>query len=210
MHDSSLLLVWCFALRGTVYPQRPIDQTLPAGERAAGARNAGIHWVAACVRCRIPGMSRDDEDRILHGLYYYRESIDEDVQVTSEQLLWLAMHPLAEGEAWHRDGKLQSLDASEFPQEIRVKLLTAKLELPLRYLQYRRLITYARRSDGMLYAAVTFAGADRAIRLHTRRGRMDLWYREHRDGVIGMTITILISLITALVTVLVVNKMLRL
>jgi hypothetical protein len=154
-------------------------------------------------------MSRDDEDRILHGLYYYRENIDEDVQVTSEQLLWLAMHPLSEGEAWQKDGKPQSLDASEFPEEIRAKLLTAKLELPLRYLQYRRLITYARRSDGMLYAAVTFAGADRAIRLHTRRGRADLWYREHRDGVIGISITVLISVITALITVLLTNKMLR-
>ncbi len=154
-------------------------------------------------------MSRDDEDRILHGLYYYRENIDEDVQVSSEQLLWLAMHPLREGDAWHKDGKLQSLDPSDFPVEIRGKLITAKLELPLRYLQYRRLITYARRSDGMLYAAVTFAGADRAIRLHTWRGRMDLWYREQRDGVVGLTFTVLISLITALLTVLVVNKILR-
>jgi hypothetical protein len=154
-------------------------------------------------------MSRDDEDRVLHGLYYYRQNIDEDVQVSGEQLLWLAMHPLREGEAWHKDGKLQSLDASEFPEEIRAKLITAKLDLPLRYLQYRRLITYARRSDGMFYAAVTFAGADRAIRLHTRRGRMDLWYREHRDGVIGMGITVLISLVTALITVIVTNKILR-
>jgi hypothetical protein len=154
-------------------------------------------------------MSRADEDRILHGLYYYRESIDEDVQVSSEQLLWLAMHPLREGDAWHKDGKLQSLDASAFPAEIRAKLITAKLELPLRYLQYRRLITYAKRSDGMLYAAVTFAGADRAIRLHTRRGRMDLWYREHRDGIVGVTITILIAFITALITVLVTNKLLK-
>ena len=154
-------------------------------------------------------MSRDDEDRILHGLYYYRENIDEDVQVSGDQLLWLAMHPLREGEAWHKDGKLQSLDASEFPEDVRAKLITAKLELPLRYLQYRRLITYARRSDGMFYAAVTFAGADRAIRLHTRRGRMDLWYREHRDGVIGMGITVLISLATALITVIVTNKILR-
>jgi hypothetical protein len=154
-------------------------------------------------------MSRDDEDRILHGLYYYRESIDEEVQVSREQLLWLAMHPLQEGESWHKDGNLQSLDASEFPEEIRAKLITAKLELPIRYLQYRRLITYARRSDGMFYAAVTFAGADRAIRLHTRRGRMDLWYRENKDGVVGMAITILISLVTALITVLVVGKIFR-
>jgi hypothetical protein len=154
-------------------------------------------------------MSRDDEDRILHGLYYYRENIDEDVQVTREQLLWLAMHPLREGEAWNKNGQLQSLNPSEFPEEIRGKLITAKLELPLRYLQYRRLITYARRSDGMLYAAVTFAGADRAIRLHTGRGRTDLWYREHRDGIAGVSITILISFITALITILVVNKILR-
>jgi hypothetical protein len=154
-------------------------------------------------------MSRDDEDRILHGLYYYRENIDEDVQVSSNELLWLAMHPLRDGEAWFKDGTLQSLDASEFPEDIRAKLLTAKLELPLRYLQYRRLIKYARRSDGMLYAAVTFAGADRAIRLHTRRGRLDLWYRENRDGIVGVTITILISLVTAVITVLAMNTMLK-
>ena len=154
-------------------------------------------------------MNRHDEDRILHGLYYYRESIDEDIQVSSEQLLWLAMHPLRDGGAWPKDGTLQSLNAAEFPDEIRAKLVTAKLELPLRYLQYRRLITYARRGDGMFYAAVTFAGADRAIRLHSRRGRMDLWYREHRDGVVGMAITMLISAITALVTVLVIGKVFR-
>jgi len=154
-------------------------------------------------------MSRDDEDRILHGLYYYRENIDEDVQVSSNELLWLATHPLRDGDAWCKDGKLQSLELSEFPEDIRAKLLTAKLELPLRYLQYRRLIKYARRSDGMLYAAVTFAGADRAIRLHTRRGRLDLWYRENKDGIVGVSITVLISLLTALLTVLAVTRMLK-
>ena len=154
-------------------------------------------------------MSRDDEDRILHGLYYYRENIEEDVQTTSEQLLWLAMHPLRDGDAWLLDGELQSLDASAFPEDIRAKLLAVKIQLPLRYLQYRRLITFARRSDGTIYAAVTFAGADRAIRLHTRRGRMDLWYREHRDGILGVTITVLISLVTALITVLAANRLLK-
>src|SRR5258708_16243760 len=102
------------------------------------------------------------------------------------------MHPLQEGDAWSKDGKLQSLDPSEFPEEIRGKLITAKLELPLRYLQYRRLITYARRSDGMFYAAVTFAGADRAIRLHTRRGRIHLCYRNHPAGSFHFPLTLLL------------------
>jgi hypothetical protein len=154
-------------------------------------------------------MSRNDEDRILHGLYYHRETIDENVQVSNEQLLWLAMHPLRDAEAWERNGKLQSLDVSEFPTDVRAKLITAKLDLPLRYLQYRRLITSTRRSDGMLYAAVTFAGADRAIRLHTRRGRIDLWYRERKEGIVGLTITVFVSALTALITVLVISRIFR-
>ena len=86
--------------------------------------------------------------------------------------------------------------------EIESKLITAKLELPLRYLQYRRLIKYETRSDATLSVAVTFAGADRAIRLHTRRGRMDLWYREHKDGILGLTTTVIVSFVTAVITVL--------
>jgi hypothetical protein len=148
-------------------------------------------------------MSRDDEDRILHGIYYYRESIDEEVPVTAVQLLWLAMHPLREGEAWNRDGQLQSVDTSAFPAEIQSKLVTAKLELPLRYLQYRRLIKYTHCNDAALSVAVTFAGADRAIRLHTRRGRLDLWYREHKEGILGMAMTVMVAFVTALITVLI-------
>ncbi len=151
-------------------------------------------------------MIRDDEDRILHGLYYHRESIDEEVRVTGEQILWLAMHPLREGDTWFKDEQLQSLDISSFPAEIQSKLVTAKLELPLRYLQYRRLVAYTRRSDATLSISVTFAGADRAIRLHTRGGRMDLWYREHKDGIFGVAITALISMITALITVLLIRR----
>lgn len=147
-------------------------------------------------------MIRSDEDRILHGLYFYRESIDEEFSVSAEQLLWLAMHPLREAEAWERNGELQHLDTEAFPAEIRVKLLAAKLELPLRYLQYRRLIKYVKNRDGAFTVSVTFAGADRAIRLHSARGRLDLWYREHRDGVVGLGLTILIAFVTALLTIL--------
>ena len=147
-------------------------------------------------------MSRNDEDRILHGLYYYRENIDEDFSASGEQVLWLSMNPLRDGDAWNKEGQLQSVDTSAFPAEIQTKLTTAKLELPLRYLQYRRLIRFTKRTDGTLYIAVTFAGADRAIRLHTRRGRMDLWYREHKDGILGLATTVIVAMVTALLTVL--------
>jgi hypothetical protein len=154
-------------------------------------------------------MNRNDEDRILHGLYYYRENIDEDIPVTGEQILWLAMHPLREGENWSADGRLRSIDTAAFPAEIQSKLAAAKLELPLRYLEYRRLIKYTKRKDAGFSVAVTFAGADRAIRLHTRRGRMDLWYREHRDGILGIAATVLVSFLTALITVVVMMRITR-
>ncbi len=154
-------------------------------------------------------MKRDDEDRILHGLYYCRERIDDEMQLTAEQILWLAMHPLREGEAWFRNGVPQSLDVSSFGDDILTKLSTAKLELPLRYLQYRRLITMVKRGENNYTVAVTFAGADRAVRLHTRRGRLDLWYREHRDGIVGAGITVLIACVTSITTVLVLRRLLR-
>jgi hypothetical protein len=53
----------------------------------------------------------------------------------------------------------------------------------------------------MVNLAVTFAGADRAMRLHTRFGRVELWYQDHKDGVMGLVTTIAVSFITALVAV---------
>jgi hypothetical protein len=147
-------------------------------------------------------MSRKDEDRILHGLYYYRENIDGEISVTRNQILWLAAHSWADGNSWYSNGKLQSFDISAVPIEFREKLFASKMEVPLRYLLYRRLITFKKTSDESLSIAVTFAGADRAMRLHTRLGRIDVWYQEHKEGFFGILITVGVSLITALLTVL--------
>src|ERR1700719_1436993 len=150
-------------------------------------------------------MSRKDEDRILHGLHYYRESIDEEFAVTSEQILWLAAHSYADGSGWHKDGDLQGFDCSVIPVELRKKLLMSKFELPLRYLHYRRLIKFAPAGDELVNVSVTFAGGDRATRLDTRVVRMELWYEEHRDGFLGLVITVAVSFITALIAVAIVE-----
>jgi hypothetical protein len=150
-------------------------------------------------------MSRKDEDRILHGLHYFRESLDEEFAVTSEQILWLAAHSFADGSGWHKDGELQGFDCSVIPIELRRKLLMSKFELPLRYLHYRRLIKFTPLSDETANVSVTFAGVDRAMRLHTRLGRMELWYQEHRDGFLGIAITVAVSFITATIAVAIVG-----
>jgi hypothetical protein len=154
-------------------------------------------------------MSRKDEDRILHGLYYYRESIDDEFTASSDQILWLAAHSYVEGTGWFKGDDLQSFDSSVVPAEVRKKLLVSKFELPLRYLHYRRLIKLARAGEEMVDISVTFAGADRAIRLHTLPGRMELWYQERKDGFLGLVTTVTVSLITALVTLYVADRVRR-
>lgn len=145
-------------------------------------------------------MSRTDEDRILHGLHYYRESLDDEFAVTSDQILWLAAHSYADGAGWFDGDDLQSFDSCVIPPDLRKKLLMSKFELPLRYLHYRRLIKLARVGEETVDVAVTFAGADRAMRLHTRLGRLEVWYGENKDGFLGLVTTVTVSLITALVT----------
>jgi len=146
-------------------------------------------------------MSRKDEDRILHGLHYFRESVDEEFYVTGEQILWLAAHSYVDGGNWCKDGEPQSFDSSIIPADLRRKLVLSKCELPLRYLQYRRFIKYAPAGEDIFQVAVTFAGSDRAMRLHTRLGRIEVWYQEHKDGFLGIVTTIAVSFITALVAV---------
>ena len=85
----------------------------------------------------------------------------------------------------------------------------SKFELPLRYLHYRRLIKLTPAGDEAVDVSVTFAGADRAMRLHTRVGRMELWYQEHRDGFLGIVITVAVSFITALIAVAIVDGLHR-
>jgi hypothetical protein len=154
-------------------------------------------------------MSRKDEDRILHGLHYFRESLDEEFAVTSEQILWLAAHSFADGSDWQKDGDLQGFDCSVIPIELRRKLLMSKFELPLRYLHYRRLIKFTPDGEETANVSVTFAGADRAMRLHTRLGRMELWYEEHRNGFFGIVITAAVAFITALIAVAIVGALHR-
>jgi len=154
-------------------------------------------------------MSRKDEDRILHGLHYFRESIDEEFTVTDDQIVWLTAHSFADGSGWHKDGEMQGFDCSVIPEELRRKLLMSKFELPLRYLHNRRLIKFTPLGDNAANVAVTFAGADRAMRLHTRVGRMELWYQEHKDGFLGILTTILVACLTSLITVAVLERMHR-
>jgi hypothetical protein len=39
------------------------------------------------------------------------------------------------------------------------------------------------------------------MRLHTRIGRMEVWFNEHKDGLLGIATTIAVALVTSLATI---------
>jgi hypothetical protein len=47
---------------------------------------------------------------------------------------------------------------------------------------------------------LTIKGLEYARSLDTRLGRADLWYREHKDGLIWLLITVFVSFVTTVVT----------
>ncbi len=103
------------------------------------------------------------------------------------------------GNTWRKDGKLQSLDKSQQSGETAFRAVTAEQDRPLRYLASSGMIEYRQKSN-MLFIRVTAAGADRARQLHAPWGRVNLWYRDQKTGLIGLVVVIVVALITSLLT----------
>jgi hypothetical protein len=143
-----------------------------------------------------------DEDRILHGLYYFREMVNEEGINTGSEIPWLARHTFREGAEWHKEGKFQTLDVDQQSNQTHFRLITTEQERPLRYLEAKGLIEYSRPkvSTSMLRVRVTVAGADRARRLHTWFSRKSLWYRDHKDGVAGLLVAAMVAIVVSLLT----------
>lgn len=138
-------------------------------------------------------------DRILHGLYHHREMVDEEIICTGSEILWLMRHPLADGAHWHKGGHFQTEDHSRPAGATAFKLVTAEQGRPLTYLSARGLITYKRdKILSVLRLAVTYTGADRARKLHTRWGRAELWYQDHKDGIVGLLVAALVAMVVSL------------
>jgi len=110
-------------------------------------------------------------------------------------------HRVGEGRNWFKDGKFQTMEGQEDPPVSRFALFTAEEERPLRYLEKAGFIQWDRvLASNSLRLRVTVEGADYARQLGSRLGRANLWYRGHKDGLLGLTTTILVATATALVT----------
>jgi len=141
-----------------------------------------------------------EEEKILHGLYFNREIVGEDVPYSPSEINWLIKSSIENGKKWRgKDGKLQSIynESDDYLESIGAT--SAAAQRPLSYLQDAGYIIYKKDSN-YFRIAVTGKGADIARELDTRIGRFNLIYKKNKDGIFWFIATVLVSLITTLLT----------
>lgn len=141
-----------------------------------------------------------EESRILHGLYHHREIVGEELPYSAGEINWLANTPIPKGKLWlGEDGKLKSLETEAENYLASIGATSAAAGRPLAYLQAAGYITYKKDSN-LFRIAVTGSGADLARELDSFWGRMNVLYKNNKDGLLWLIATVLVSLITTLVT----------
>jgi hypothetical protein len=145
------------------------------------------------------------EARVLHGVYFDRQYIENETFYNCAEIYWLTVHPLAAGRNWRdTEGRLQSASPSDDPFSSIAKTRAAAIK-PLAYLQGAEFLTYQVNGDAVR-VSLSIAGANRARELGSMFGRINLRYREQKDGLIGLLITIIVAAVTAYITTVISGK----
>lgn len=142
-----------------------------------------------------------EERRILHGLYYARERINESLLYSSGEILWLAKTRIPKTKDCHDEsGNHKNADPG-LDQKLASGLNAPSVdaERPLQLLHERGYVVYGAFSHH-LEIQVTAKGAEKAMQLDSPIGYIDHQYRDHKDGMLGLLITIIVSAIVAWIT----------
>ena len=143
------------------------------------------------------------EARILEGIYRHNPTIGGSRTYPAVALLWLAEHSYRKGQSWRReDGTFQTLSADQGDWLSSHQATVKVVEQYLSYLHAMGFIQLGTPagSSGEYSIAVTGQGAVRAREAATPLGRLNLLYKERKDGVIWLLATIAISMITTCVS----------
>lgn len=140
------------------------------------------------------------EKRVLHGIYYHRQMVGEFMPYRAPELNWLIAHPYHEHSEWLKNGQLQMLQSPAADWLEAHGKTTADTDRPLRYLEAKGYLEL--NYEGGFRMAVTAEGADMARELHNWHGRINLFYKEHKDGFFWFFGTVLVSVVTTLITTL--------
>lgn len=141
------------------------------------------------------------EKQIIHGLYYgATKDLTESHRYRDHEILWLVNTKIPETAKWRMEnGGLQWFESpknKDYLDDIVKPHYEALIHLA--YLKSTEHITLEE-NQGMFQIRLTGKGAQLARDLDTCYGRFNIWYKEHKDGVFGILITICVSALTAFV-----------
>ena len=149
-------------------------------QRNAGHRDSCLRVVQGTENGKADRVNTA-EKRVLHGIYYHRQMVGEFMPYRAPELNWLIAHPYHEHSEW-QNGQLQMLQSPCW-------LAGGSWKTTAEYWQTSSLsgskgIPWAEPWRGFRMA-VTAEGADMARELHNWHGRINLFYKEHKDGFSG-------------------------
>jgi hypothetical protein len=140
------------------------------------------------------------EKLILHGLYYDRQYVDEKKPYTANEIKWLAGNFCYRGKEWRgKDGELKSIEDEDEDYLASKNATSAAATRELTYLKDGGYISFTKEGSSLLIG-VTVKGADLARELDTRFGPLNIWYKNHKDGLLGLLVTVVVSIVTTIVT----------
>lgn len=141
------------------------------------------------------------EKQIIHGLYFgATKNLTETHKYRAGEILWLVNTKIPETAKWRMDnGGLQWFEPKK-SNDYLVDISKEQYEalIPLAYLKSTEHITLEE-NQGMFVIGLTGKGAQLARDLDTWYGRFNIWYKEHKEGVFGILITVCVSALTAFI-----------
>ncbi|WP_041725871.1 hypothetical protein [Desulfurispirillum indicum] len=144
-------------------------------------------------------------DKILLGIYQHSPRLNEDITFNSGELAWVIHHGI---DGWRIENGWKKIDYpvtktqgenSYLNQQLHDRALVDK---ELTILQACGCLEFSRPSGFSMHFKVQLqpVGLLRAERLSSMRGRIELWYSEHKDGIFGLVVTIAVAALTAWLT----------
>lgn len=149
-------------------------------------------------------------DKILLGIYNHRPILRDDVPYTIGELCWVVENG---PNGWKTKTAFKTIgyppnmgdldSAIERHANDKNRVINE-----LSILDAKNCIQFTAPTgiDNHFRILLTPNGLLRAEKLSTRIGKIDLWYSENKHGILGLIVTILISITTAVITTIIVGK----
>lgn len=150
-------------------------------------------------------------DKILLGIYNHWPRLDDSISLETGELAWILQHGLKD---WRQKNGWKKIeyptvkepnDKSFMDKPLIDRSLIAK-ELSILqandYLEFKRPTGF----DLIFKVQLLPNGIIRAEKLSSRMGKVELWYSENKNGIFGLAVTVIISIITAWITSKIVTK----